>query len=274
MIVGISGKLQSGKSTIGKIIQYLIAIEKAQFSFIPNEEDYKRWEINKHNERSNWQIKMFADKLKDIVCLLIGCTREQLEDYEFKNKELGEEWWFWNTYSDWKGKGKIDLELFPYIGNKDKYPSEPIKLTPRNLMQLIGTDCGRQIIHPDIWINSLFSDYKPLVPSIRRGRMTALAAKNAIKESIFNPIYPNWIITDVRFPNEVKAIKDRSGIVIRINQPIKDGESYYNLNMGMNHKSETALDDYVDFDYVLSNKGTIDDLIEKVKQILIKEKII
>jgi len=33
------------------------------------------------------------------------------------------------------------------------------------------------------------------------------------------------------------------------------------------HPSETALDDYQKFDYVIQNDGTIEDLIEKVKAI-------
>ena len=38
------------------------------------------------------------------------------------------------------------------------------------------------------------------------------------------------------------------------------------------HESEIALDN-AEFDYTIENDGTIEDLIEKVKQILIKEKI-
>jgi len=39
------------------------------------------------------------------------------------------------------------------------------------------------------------------------------------------------------------------------------------------NESETALDDYK-FDYVIENNGTIEDLIIKVKEILIKEEIL
>ena len=34
----------------------------------------------------------FADKLKDCVCILLGCTRSQLEDREFKESYLSSEW--------------------------------------------------------------------------------------------------------------------------------------------------------------------------------------
>ena len=79
---------------------------------------------------------------------------------------------------------------------------------------------------------------------------------------------PNWIITDVRFPNEAKAIKDRGGVVIRVNRPL---ERLGNSKLPKlrhtsitQHPSETALDDYDDFDYVIENDGTVQDLIDKV----------
>ena len=40
------------------------------------------------------------------------------------------------------------------------------------------------------------------------------------------------------------------------------------------HESETALDNYNDWEYIIENNDTIEDLIEKVKEILIKERII
>lgn len=96
MILSISGKIGSGKDTVGKIIQYLIwenkygKCEKSFEECLPNMIFIPkgiRGFTNISNE-SNWKIKKFADKLKDIVCLLIGCTREQLEDEEFKNKTM------------------------------------------------------------------------------------------------------------------------------------------------------------------------------------------
>ena len=29
----------------------------------------------------------------------------------------------------------------------------------RELLQILGTDCGRNIIHPNCWVNALFSNY-------------------------------------------------------------------------------------------------------------------
>jgi hypothetical protein len=97
-----------------------------------------------------------------------------------------------------------------------------------------------------------------------------------LEEEKTNLIYPSWCITDMRFPNEMDAIKERGGITIRVVRP----HGYTNPHTGVYkemplsyHPSETALDD-AKFDYEIINDGEIVDLIEKVKTILIKEKII
>ena len=82
-LIGISGKISSGKDTVGKIIRILTSsphfTNEAVLDF-----------LEKDLYESEWQIKKFADKLKDIVCILIGCTREQLEDREIKSLSLQE----------------------------------------------------------------------------------------------------------------------------------------------------------------------------------------
>lgn len=76
--------------------------------------------------------------------------------------------------------------------------------------------------------------------------------------------HPNWIITDMRFPNEMEAVELREGVTIKVVRP--------GTAVGT-HPSETALDDAY-FDHVISNDGTIEDLIEKVRQVLTIERII
>ena len=153
MIIGINGKIGSGKDTVGNIIQYLTCgADKANISY--NDWDGQTvWNSTPHD----WKIKKFADKLKDMVCLLLNCNKEQLENREFKEKELGEEWWYY----------KVGNSMFSYVSDEElkKHNSESniIKLTPRLLLQLLGTECGRQIIHSNIWVNALMSEYKPAI---------------------------------------------------------------------------------------------------------------
>lgn len=70
--------------------------------------------------------------------------------------------------------------------------------------------------------------------------------------------YPNWIITDVRFSNEVEAIQQKGGVVVRI---VRDE------NTSDKHTSEVALNNYGNFDFIIKNDGTIADLIQKIKEI-------
>lgn len=262
MVIGISGKIGSGKDTVGYAILHHIARSKGHnTSVYPDKESYESLK-----DKSDFEIKKFADKLKNIVCLLIGCTREQLEDREFKEEELGEEWWYF----------KSSTGLYSYEEYKNPMLDLPksyklIKLTPRKLLQLLGTEAGRDIIHPNIWVNALFSSYKPIdyrsVPNNDR----------LYGESYTEVVYPNWIITDMRFENELKAVKDRNGITIRVNRPFRPYDKKQPLLEGIQrtsvHPSETALDN-AEFDYVIDNNGTMEELIEKVKEILIKERII
>jgi hypothetical protein len=54
--------------------------------------------------------------------------------------------------------------------------------------------------------------------------------------------YCPTIVPDVRFPNEVKAIQDMGGIVVRLTRnPVKSDD-----------ETETALDDYSDFDMAVA----------------------
>lgn len=262
MIIGIAGKKQSGKDTVAKIIQYLIYkdehINDANFHY-PIDEWWKEVINNNITDsiplvtKDNWVTVKFADKLKDIVCLLIGCTREDLEDEEFKNKQLPPKWW---TYG-YKDHNSMHFNLVPYIGNniEDLHRGWlqviTFKPTPRTMLQDIGTNLFRNNIHPDIWVNATMSNYKG--KDVYEGNMY-----------IDRGIYPNWIIPDVRFPNEVKAI-EKDGFIIKVVRP--------NNETNDKHTSETALDN-VEFEYTILNDSGIEKLVENVKQILIKENIL
>lgn len=250
MIIGISGKIGSGKDTVGQIIQYLTLPEHEIADFTTFMLDY-----NNDTWDSPWEIRKFADKLKDIVCMLIGCTRTELENRDFKEAPLGEEWKLLRETSSYGAPNVI----YPadYKGMTHIAHTHEEVLTPRKILQLLGTDCGREIIHPNIWVNSLMADYKPF---------------NIVEDAPYKTAgvrvtegYPNWLVTDTRFPNEADSILNKNGILIRVNRG--DG------NTG-NHPSETALDNYDKFTYVINNNGSFEDLIEEVRKILIKEKLI
>lgn len=282
MIIALSSKISGGKDTVAKIIQYLVAQSKVDYDlpytlheYLDGKDVYNVNHVKEYKESisddSGWKNKKFADKLKDIVCILLNCTRQQLESQEFKSKELGEEWRVWYLQYETKYGTTVLKNIFSSkqeaenysIFLKDKsctyYQIKSELLTPRRLLQLLGTDCGRNIIHPNIWINSLMSEYK-FEGCKNDGNSCDTPNGNCDSRYCF----PNWIISDVRFPNELKAVKDRKGITIRINR---------NKVVENEHESEIALDNAT-FDYIIENNGTIEELVEKVKQILIKENIL
>jgi len=132
-------------------------------------------------------------------------------------------------------------------------------LTPRWVLQYWGTEVCRRAFHDDIWIASL---------------------ENKLRNST-----DDIVISDCRFPNEIKSIKDAGGIVIRVKRG-PDPEWYNDacdVNAGPKclnwsrakgnmeklgiHASETAWCG-TKFDAVLTNDATIDDLYARVKQLI------
>lgn len=131
--------------------------------------------------------------------------------------------------------------------------------TVREFLQLLGTECIRNNLHNNMWVAATFADYKP----VQSKSDEEMFEESLILDSTSVHVgYPNWIITDTRFPNEAEAIKERGGIVIRVNR--KSDRDNSDINR---HPSETGLDNW-NFDYVIDNNGTIEDLIEKVRVIL------
>jgi hypothetical protein len=234
MIIGINGKIGSGKDTVGKIIQWLTKPE-LDGSYI----GFQTYDDITLERCSSFKIKKFAGKLKQTASLLTGIPVEKFEDQEFKKTLLGPEW------------GTVTpnpLNAIPVF--------EDVKfnqmMSVRELLQKLGTEAMRDGLHTNVWVNALFADYKAGDPE-------------------WDAFYPNWIITDMRFENELEAIVKRKGITIRVvrDYALRGGpEDPKNL-----HSSETALDGFI-MHYEIINDGTIEDLIERVREILIKENII
>ncbi len=227
MIIGISGKAQSGKDTVAKMIYlWYYNQRKAIVGSTPIVDAQMKLMLDAAEGYSQNIITLrFADRVKDIVAMLIGCTRAQLEDNLFKETPLGEEWWYY----------KSGTTLTPY---DSKHPiGILIKPTPRMLLQQVGTECGRNILHPNVWVNAL-------------GSILKVSSSNL-----------NVIIPDVRFLNEFNYLSKRKAVLIRVQS---------NNQLIMNHPSETELDD-VTFDYVIINNGYLWDLWLKVSKIMENE---
>lgn len=132
-------------------------------------------------------------------------------------------------------------------------------LTPRWVLQQWGTEVGRRAFHDDIWIASI--------------------------ENKLRGIRNNVVISDCRFPNELKSIKRAGGITIRVsrgtNPPWYDAaiafsKGYYTAGY---QNAVKTLEEYnvhaseyssvgLEYDHHIENNGTIDDLHRKIDSIV------
>ena len=108
----------------------------------------------------------------------------------------------------------------PFENSRDKAD----KATARELMQYVGTEFFRKI-YPNVWADATIRKIK------QESSHTA-------------------IITDCRFPNEVDAIKNAGGKVIRLSRNSDNKDA---------HSSEIALDkdkyDWANFDAIIENES-------------------
>jgi len=142
----------------------------------------------------------------------------------------------------------------------DSWWAERLKmpnLTPRLMLQIWGTEVCRNGFHNDIWIASL---------------------ENKIRKT-----HDNIVITDVRFTNEIKAIKNAGGKVFRIKRgPDPDWfDDAINFNQGPTnmtwalskmrldqckvHASESSWVGNKHIDTEIDNNGSIDDLYNQLR---------
>jgi hypothetical protein len=178
----------------------------------------------------------FANSLKDAVAQVFGWDRLMLEG---RTKEA-REW-----------REKVD----PWWSERLNMPN----LTPRWVLQFWGTEVCRRAFHDDIWIASL---------------------ENKLRTS-----KDNVVISDCRFPNEIKSIKESGGLIIRVKRgPEPDWYDHaINYNAGVKRIGwsigKKFLDDAnvhaseyswvgTEFDAVLDNDGSIDELFAKVRDLV------
>ena len=77
--------------------------------------------------------------------------------------------------------------------------------------------------------------------------------------------FENIIISDARFKDEIETIKNKFNDVVTIRV---DGKANHLTKEQQLHNTETSLDDYDKFDYIISNKGTLSDLKAEVKKLI------
>lgn len=127
--------------------------------------------------------------------------------------------------------GGTRLEDNYSIEGKEKM-IEGLGMSIGRMQQVVGTIL-REHLHPDVWVLPVIQFYKNNPDTV-------------------------CVVSDCRFQNEANLIKQHGGVLIRLNRqnrPLVSGRD-------PNHISETDLDDYEDFDLIIDNNGTIQEMVD------------
>ena len=108
------------------------------------------------------------------------------------------------------------------------YVLPEIGVSARHMLQTLGTEYGRQCLHPDVWLKCWQK---------KAERFKAVVAD------------------DIRFPNEADLIRSMGGEMWLVQR--------FDVQRTTDHSSEGSLYHY-SFDRVIENDGTLDELRSKV----------
>lgn len=206
IIVGISGKISSGKDTAAAVMTDDFGFKKVAF----------------------------ADELKRTAMRWFGFTPLQL----------------------W---GPSELRAL----KSPKFPDGP---TARQVTQFLGTEVGRKL-YEELWVSLLGETCARLavgMPSSSNLSYDYHPVRGLFVREGWWPPPAGIVIPDVRFPNEIAAVKDWGGVLIRVErQTDRDDEA-------SQHASETEQDLIPNsvFDAVIENNTTIEDYKEKVQDFI------
>ncbi len=120
-------------------------------------------------------------------------------------------------------------------GSEKEEPLRWLGKSPRELMQLLGTEWGRDLIHPQIWL--------------------LLAELNLQRRAEIDQHMKGVVIRDVRFDNEADWVRSKGGVIFHI--------SRRGMRPANGHTSESGVRHYTG-DYVIENNGTLDELYDQV----------
>jgi len=139
--------------------------------------------------------------------------------------------------------GFSDDQLY---GDKKETEDEFWGVSPRVVLQYVGTELYREQL-------------AKIMPHIGKNIWVECIRRKILLELEKNK-KANFVITDVRFPNEIEMVKELGGKLIRV---VRDSVN----NTSDLHESERLIMS-LPVDYELKNNGTIEELHEKAREIL------
>lgn len=113
-------------------------------------------------------------------------------------------------------------------------------LSPRQMMQMVGTDMFRRMVHADFWVRH-FEDWCAAQPPTSR-----------------------VVVTDLRFQNEIDAVQRLGGRVVSITRSAGEGRH----RTTDTHVTEAGIATLRGIDAELENDGTVYELWHKVETLV------
>ena len=144
------------------------------------------------------EVMSFADPLRDMI--------GQIVDKKYLSSDMID------------GVRAKDVEI-PWLGS-------PERMTGRKLLQLCGTDFGRNMVDPDIWVK------------VARKRLNQ-------HQTFYGLPHKHIFIDDLRFDNEARMVRTKGGLVVEVK---RDGADFGEDS----HVSEKGVSpDLINGDFIL-----------------------
>jgi hypothetical protein len=205
-----------------------------------------------YKDTKNIQINLLNDSY-DNMPLIIGITGKKFNGKDTLGKYLSKYGYRRLAFAEpLKQVLKIifqfnDEQLY---GNDKEIPDTYWKVSPRSIMQFVGTDLFRHQI-------------KKILPDIDDNIWIEVVKRQILDIWKKNP-KQKIVLTDLRFPNEINLIKELNGVIIRVKRNIDKSEEEFIVI----HESETYIDK-LNVDYDFDNNKTKNDLFEQFDKIFI-----
>jgi hypothetical protein len=134
-------------------------------------------------------------------------------------------------------------------------------LSPRIMLQTLGTEWGRKYVDPDIWVNALLRTAKLLLHEDGNTTLWSydpLLGPVSTERSSLRGV----VISDIRFENELVAIQREGGSIIRVIRPETDSDA---KNLGIvGHESEVQEFSLDNVNFLVQNDKSLSDLYSSI----------
>jgi hypothetical protein len=155
-------------------------------------------------QRSGYQ-RAFADPMREVARAVFGLTADQMNDRVKKE------------------------QVVPYWG-----------LSPREILQRIGTECVREVFGADTWVKCM-----------------ALRLEMLLADDALEPVGSDCVVfTDVRTDEEARFVRSKGGVVINVVRPGVGPVNDHVTDQGISAEL---------VDFVLENNAGLDELDKAVK---------